>query len=126
MLRILFRILANGLAIMITAALLPGIEVHYRLGTILVLGLVFGLVNGVIRPIVQLLALPVTLATLGLFQFVIDALLLLLIGHIVPGLTIDGFWPAFFGAIILGMVSTILEWLLDQVFPEQQTQKARA
>ncbi len=109
---------------MITAALLPGIEVHYRFGTVLVLGLVFGLVNGILRPVVQLLALPVTLATMGLFQLVINALLLLLIGHIVPNLTIDGFWPAFFGAIILGMVNTALEWLLDQVFPERRPQKA--
>lgn len=74
--------------------------------------LVLGLVNLVVRPIVRLLALPITLLTLGLFGWIINALMLWLVSAIVPGFHIQGFIPALEASIILAIVSGVLNWVI--------------
>jgi putative membrane protein len=130
LLNLLVGIVINGLAISITAALLPGIHIHAssssdRIVTFLVLGIVFGLVNSLIKPIVSFLSLPFTILTLGLFQLVINALLLLLVTKIVPNFVIDSFWWALLGGIIMGIVGAVLEWISRRLFPkpERTTQR---
>src|SRR5580765_1879275 len=125
LLNLLVGIVVNGLAISITAALLPGIHIHAsssseRVITFLVLGIVFGLVNSLIKPIVSFLSLPLTILTLGIFQLVINALLLVLVSKIVPNLVIDSFWWALLGGIIMGIVGAILEWISRRLFPKPE------
>ena len=100
----------NALALLVTAKLIPGIAVN-GFATLLLAALIIGLINAFIKPIVQLFTLPLTIVTLGLFALVINALLLALAAWIVPGFTIAGFWSAFFGAIVLSIVSTILHMI---------------
>lgn len=112
--KFLLRVIVNAIAIAITASLLPGIHVvNQDLGTLLIVGLIFGLVNALIRPIVSLLTCPFVIVTLGLFIFVINGLMLLLTASLSGGrLTVDGFWWAVGGGIIMGVVGLILESVL--------------
>ena len=71
----------------------------------LVAALVLGLVNAIVRPILLVLTLPLTLVTLGLFLFVLNALCLWLTSAVVPGFDVRGFWPAFWGALLVSALS---------------------
>lgn len=82
------------------------------IGTAIAASLVLGLVNLIIRPIVRLLALPITLLTLGLFGWVINALMIWLVSAIVPGFHVSGFLPAVEASIILAIVSGVVNWLI--------------
>jgi putative membrane protein len=124
LLQLALRVVVNGIAIAATAALLPGFHlVHNQITTFLVLGIVIGIVNGLIRPVVSLLSCPLTLLTLGLFQFVINALMLLLVSAIDKDLVIDGFWWALLGGFIMGILAGILEWSARQFFPEDERRR---
>jgi len=101
------RVLGNALAIIVAAELLPGIALRGMVSA-LGAGLVLGLVNAIVRPVLLLLTLPLTLLTLGLFLLVLNALCLWLTSVLVKGLEIQGFWAAFFGALIVSLVSWIL------------------
>jgi putative membrane protein len=96
--------LINALALLALPYLVPSVQVDSFL-TALVAALALGLVNSLIRPLLVLLTLPVTLATLGLFVFVINALLFWFVASFVKGFTVGGFWSAFFGAIVYALVS---------------------
>ena len=98
------RVLVNALAILLATAIVPGIEARGYL-TILGAGLVLGLVNAVVRPILLVLTLPLTLVTLGLFLFVLNAFCLWLTSVLVKGFEVHGFWAALFGAVIVSTVS---------------------
>ncbi len=110
---ILFRWLINALAILGIAYYLPGITVS-GFYSALIIALVLGIVNAVIRPIIILLTLPINIVTLGLFTFVINALLFWFVSTIVKGFEVVGFWPAFWGALILTIVSWVISSLLKQ------------
>ena len=103
--------LINAAALMAVAYLLPGIAVADFV-TALVVALVLGLVNAVIRPILILLTLPVTLLTLGLFIFVINGLLFWFVGSFVAGFVVSGFWWGMFGAVAYSILSWTLSALL--------------
>ena len=100
----------NALALFIVSKIIPGIVVS-GFGAALLAAIVIGLVNTLLRPILLLLTLPVTILTLGLFTFVVNALLLLLAGSITPGFSVDGFGTAIVGSILLSIVSTLLHSL---------------
>jgi putative membrane protein len=115
------RIGVIAVALWVATVLVPGIELEAgstvsRIGTLLAVALVFGVVNAVIKPIVQVLGCAFYILTLGLIAFVVNALLFLLVGRIAGALglpfTVDGFWPAFWGAIVVGLVSLLLQWLV--------------
>lgn len=108
----IIRLVINAVAVYVTAWLLPGISVGDDIGTVLFVALVIGLINAFVKPIVKLLTCPLTILTLGLFIFVINALMLLLAARIVPGFVIAGFAPAFWGAILLAIVNLGIESLL--------------
>ena len=78
---------------------------------LLIAALVFGIINAVIRPIATLLSLPFIILTLGIFFFVLNALLLWLVAGLVPGFHVAGFWAAFWGAIWLGIIA----WLITAI-----------
>jgi putative membrane protein len=87
-----------------------------RIGTLLVVGAIFGVITSVVRPIVNLLSLPLIILTLGLMLLVTNALMLLLTSKVADslglGFHVDGFWTAVFGAIVISIASMIVEALL--------------
>ena len=109
---ILIRILINALAIVVAAKVIPGIELDGVMAA-LVAGLVLGVVNGFVRPILLFLTLPLTLLTLGLFLFVLNGLCLWLTAALVKGFEIHGFWAAVFGALLVSLVSWVLNAFLN-------------
>jgi putative membrane protein len=109
--RFLARLFLNGIAILIAARLVPGLELSGT-GAALAAGALLGLVNVAVRPVLLLLTLPFTLVTLGLFIFVVNAVCLWLTAILVPGFRIAGVWPAIVGALIVSVVSWILNGLL--------------
>lgn len=114
--RILLVWLVNALALIAVAYLVPSITVSGFMSA-LVAALILGLVNAVIRPVLVLLTLPATILTLGLFIFVINALLFWFVGSFVPGFVVHGFMAGLIGSILFSIVS----WLLSSlVFKESK------
>ncbi|MDR3708041.1 MAG: phage holin family protein [Capsulimonadaceae bacterium] len=118
---LLLRWVASAAALIITVylghALNLGLEFRATSGGAIVVtafeaALAFGLVNAVIRPIVELVALPITCLTLGLFSLFVNALMFWLTSAIVPGFRVEGFVAALFGSIAMSLVSGPLNWLL--------------
>ena len=103
----LFRVLVNAFAIYLVANVVPGITVA-SIGAALIAGFVLGLVNAVVRPILVVLTLPITLLSLGLFLFVLNAFCLWLTSELVNGFEVHGFLPALFGALLISVVSFVL------------------
>jgi len=108
MVNLLINWLLNALSLLIVAHVIRGFDVS-SFTTALIAALVIGLVNATIGFILKILTLPLTLLTLGVFWFVINALMLKLASAFVPGFTIRGFLPAFFGAIVLSLVNLLLK-----------------
>lgn len=100
----------NTLAVLVAVYIVPGIEFKDdNLLTPFVVSLVLGILNAFIRPVLMLLALPLLIFTLGLFMLVINGLLLYLVGIVLQNhFHIKGFWPAFWGALIISIVSVAL------------------
>ena len=116
MLPLLARWIVNAGALLLVAYLYPGVQVHDFVAA-LIAALVLGLVNAVIRPILVILTLPVTLLTLGLFLFVINALLFWLVAELVSGFTVTGFAGALIGSILYSLITLVTSWLL---FPRRK------
>jgi putative membrane protein len=99
----------NAAMIYLAAQVVPGITLRGKpLWPALLAGLVLALVNAVVRPVLKVLTLPLTLLTLGLFLFVLNAFCLWLTSAIVPGFDVQGFWAAFLGALLISVVSWAL------------------
>jgi len=111
MIRILVHWLVNAAALLLVAYLYPGVHVE-SLPAALAAALVLGLVNVLIRPLIVILTLPVTILTLGLFLFVINALLFWLVAEVVHGFTVAGFGAALLGSILYSVITLIAGWLL--------------
>ena len=109
--RFLARLLLNGIAIIIAAYVVPGLHLAGP-GAAILAGVFLGLANAIVRPILLVLTFPLTLITLGLFIFVINAVCLALTAYVIPGFSIDGFGAAFLGALLVSVVSWILNGLL--------------
>ncbi len=109
--KLILRILINALALLAITQFVQGFHVE-SLYYAIVAALVIGLLNAVVRPVLVVLTLPITVLTLGLFIFVINALIMLLAASFLQGFAIDGFWTAMFAAIILFAVSLATNWLL--------------
>ena len=122
----LLRLIINAVALLITAWIIPGIHLGAAgphpttndWGTLLIVALIFGLVNAVIRPLLILLSLPLEILTLGLFIFVINAFMLLLTSWIAQaiglGFRVDKFFAALLGALIISVVSFVLSRALTR------------
>lgn len=107
----LVRLLITTLALWVAIAMVPGIAFTGAPSSLLLVALVFGAVNAVLKPILTVLTCPLILFTLGLFTLVINAFLLLataaLSRSLGLGFTVSGFWPAFWGGVLIGIVSTV-------------------
>ena len=111
--RLLLRWLLSAAALMLIAYYLPGVSVA-SFYTALIAALVLGLVNALIRPIILTLTLPVNILTLGLFTLVVNALMFWLASTVVKGFSVAGFWPAFWGALIMTLVGWVMSALLKK------------
>jgi putative membrane protein len=109
---LLLHWLLNAAALWVAAALIPGLEFTGGPGRLLLVAAVFGIVNSTLRPLLTVLTCPLIVVTLGLFTLVINALMLLVTGWISEswnlGFAVSGFWAAFFGGLVVGLVSTAL------------------
>lgn len=99
-----------ALAMMFVGWVIPGITITNFVAA-LIAAAVVALVNVVIKPILVFLTLPINILTLGLFILVINAFLFMFVAYLVPGVEVNGFWSAFFGAILLSILSIGLAWL---------------
>jgi len=104
---LLLKWLVNAIVIMVAAYLLPGVHVD-NLWTALVVALVMGILNVLVKPLLILLTLPLTIVTLGLFLLVINALVVLLAAHIVPGFTVDNFWWALLFSLLVSLINMVV------------------
>ena len=114
MLNFLLTWVATAISLLITAHVVPGFEFN-NFTTALIAAAILGLVNAIVRPILIILTLPFTLLTLGLFLFVINALMLWLVGFLTPGFVVTDFVAALLGSIVLTLVSTVLGYLVRTV-----------
>jgi putative membrane protein len=109
---LILRWILNALALMAVAYLYPGVAVSGFFAA-LVAALVLGLVNAVIRPILILLTLPINILTLGLFTFVINALLFWFVAEIIKGFTVSGgFVAALIGSLLYSLITLLTSWLV--------------
>lgn len=111
MLGFLIRILIVATGLWLATELVPGIEIDGG-WTLLGAALLLGLVNAIMRPLLILLTLPITVLTLGLFLLVINAGMLALVAWALDDFTIAGFWPAMWGAIIVGLTGWLASWFI--------------
>jgi putative membrane protein len=111
MLRMLLHWVVSALAVWITSRLVPGFYVDGA-SAALIAAVVIGLINATLGIFFKVITLPLTILTLGLFWFVVNAIMLELASNFVPGFHIRSFAAAFWGAIVLGLVNMILKWLL--------------
>lgn len=103
----LVSLVVNAIAFYVVAYLIPGVEIT-GWEALLVVAVVWGIMAMLVRPLLVLLTLPVNIATLGLFTFVINALLLMLTARLVPGFEIVSFWVALLAAVMLSLVNMVL------------------
>lgn len=96
-----------ALAVMLTAWIIPGISVE-NFPAALLLAFVMGLINTFIKPVLTLVTLPINILTLGVFGLIINALLFMLAGYFAPGVSIDGFMPAFLGSLLLAFLGSAI------------------
>ena len=114
--RLLIVWIINALSLLALPYLFDSIRVD-GIYTAMIVAVILGLVNAVIRPLLVLLTLPITIVTLGLFIFVINGLLFAFVASFVKGFTVTGFWPALFGAIAYSVIS----WLCSSLILGKKT-----
>jgi len=110
MLALLARWIVNAAALLLVAYLYPGVQVA-SFTAALIAALVLGLVNALVRPLLVILTFPVTLLTLGLFLFVINALMFWLAAELVRGFTVSGFVGALVGSLLFSVITLLTSWL---------------
>lgn len=108
MLAFVLRTLATAVALWVAVSIVPGLGAEDA-RTLVLAAIVLGIVNAVVRPVALLLSVPLTILTFGLFVLVVNAGMLGLVGALVPGFTVAGFWPAVLGAIVVSLVSAAID-----------------
>ncbi|MFV0338269.1 MAG: phage holin family protein [Chthoniobacterales bacterium] len=108
----IIRWLITTVAVFIAAQIIPGISYGDSWTTLLAASLLLGIINALVRPILLILSIPFILVTMGFFILIINALLLWFVSALLPSFHVDGFWTAFFGAIVVSIVS----WLMSIFF----------
>lgn len=111
LIRSVLKVIVIGLVVFLSTQFITGLEVDSIQAAIL-LSFVLGVLNTLVRPLLVLITLPISIITLGLFSFVINALLFWLAGEFVDGVNIDGILPALLGSLVVSLVS----WLFDKLF----------
>ncbi len=111
---LVLRVMINAVSIAVAVKLVDGLIFNGEWWKMIFIGVIFGLVNSLIKPVVKLFTFPLIILTLGLFTLIVNALMLAitaaLSGPLHLGFRINGFWPAFWGALIISIVSFLLSW----------------
>jgi putative membrane protein len=110
--KLLLRLVISTLAVLVAAHLVPGVVVSST-GTAIIVAIVLGLLNTFLKPVLQILALPITILTLGLFYFVVNVFIIYLASSLVDGFSVTGFIPALLFGLVVSVVSAILGMFLD-------------
>jgi putative membrane protein len=118
MLKLIVRWLLLAAALLLVAYLYPGVQVQ-SFGTAMVAALVLGLLNTVVRPLLVLLTLPVTLVTVGLFLFVINALMFWAAATLLNGFNVSGFWAALVGSLIYSLCGMVIDVAMERLFARE-------
>lgn len=125
---LLIRVAVIAVSLWLATIFVDGIELGrgttaVRVGTLVVVAVIFGLVNAVLKPVIKVLGCPLYILTLGLIGLVVNALLFLLVGAICGAVglpfVVDGFWPAFWGAIVVAVVGFVLHLLIPDALDER-------
>ncbi len=99
------------LGLFLASRLIPGVWIEGT-GNFILAAVLLGLVNAIVRPLVFLMTLPLTIVTLGLFIFVLNAAMFGLVAAMLDGFQVAGFWSALFGAVIVSITSTVASWYI--------------
>lgn len=105
------RTLITILGLLLASAIIPGVDIKGT-GSVVLAAILLGLVNGFVRPVAFLLTLPITILTLGLFLFVLNAAMFGLVAAMLDNFIVSGFWSAIFGSIVVSITSTIASWYI--------------
>lgn len=105
--KFVIQIIVSALAVLISSYLLPGVEIDSAT-TALLVAAVLSFLNTILKPIMVLLTIPITIISLGLFLFVINAFIILITAKLVDGFSVNGFWYAFLFSLILSFITSIL------------------
>ncbi|MDX1363168.1 phage holin family protein [Arenibacter latericius] len=110
--KLLLRVLLSAIAVVILANILPGVGVS-SYGTAIIVAIVLGLLNYIVKPILVIFTLPVTILTLGLFLLIINAIIILLADSLVQGFTVDNIWWALLFSLLLSFLQSLFYSLLN-------------
>jgi len=114
--KLLLQWFLYAVALLAVAAIYPGVAIS-GFGSALIAALVIGLLNAVVRPVLVVLTLPVTLLTLGLFLFVVNALMFWVAASVLDGIQVNGFGAAFLGSLIYSLLGLVIDSALRRLFP---------
>jgi putative membrane protein len=122
--RFLIALLLNAFALFITSQVVGGFDIN-NIWVSIIAALIIGLVNTLLRPLLNFITAPINLLTLGLFSFIVNAIILYVSAWIVPGFEIDGAGSAIMGAVVLAIVSTVLSILVKEVKSVKSPKKSK-
>lgn len=105
------RTLITILGLLLASAIIPGVTINGT-GSVILAAILLGLVNGFVRPVAFLLTLPITILTLGLFLFVLNAAMFGLVAAMLDNFIVAGFWSAIFGSLVVSITSTMASWYI--------------
>jgi putative membrane protein len=105
------RTLITILGLLLASAIIPGVEITGT-GSVVLAAILLGLVNAFVRPVAFLVTLPITILTLGLFLFVINAAMFGLVAAMLDSFAVSGFWSAIFGSLVVSITSTVASWYI--------------
>ena len=116
--KLIAKWLLSAAALLAVAYLYSGVEIN-GFSSALIAALEMGLLNAVVRPILVILTLPVTVVTLGLFLFVINALMFWAAANLLSGFEVTGFWAALIGSLIYSLCGMLIDVLFERLFPDR-------
>lgn len=108
---IVIRTLISMLGLFLASRLIPGVWIE-GMGSFILAALLLGLVNAFIRPLMFFFTLPLTIVTMGLFIFIVNAAMFGLVAAMLDNFQVSGFWSALFGAIVVSITSTVASWYI--------------
>ena len=106
---LIVRLLINMFGLWLAAAIIPGVQLS-GVGTFILAAILLGIVNALVRPIAIVATLPLTIVTLGLFLFVVNAMMFGLVAWLLADFAVSGFWAALFGSLVVSITSTFASW----------------
>ena len=112
--RFVIKLLLTAVAVLLTSYVLPGVHTDGGFGTAILVAALLAFLNVTLKPLIIVLTIPITFVTLGLFLFVINALIILLADSIIDGFAVDGFWWALLFSLILSFLSSVFDREVDR------------